>query len=99
MGVLNNFWRYSRLRFYILNSAWNISFWLNCEKIYKNVSYKKRIDDFHVDEIFKMTYKYETITKRRFVGYLYKGNMYFDNPGLKIDGRDVWQNWKRKGLI
>lgn len=90
MDVIKKWWKFSSLRFYILNTIWNYGFWLNAIKQYKIVSY------FTHDSIRRATQK---ITKKRFVGYFYKGEIYLDNPGLKIKDRDVWKHWKNKKLI
>jgi len=99
MGFLKQLWKYSSIRFYFLNLYWNISFWLFCKKIYKNINYEVNTDDFFTDDSFKLIYIKKKISKKRFYGYLYKNRIYLDNPGLQIKDRDVWNNWKSKGLI
>jgi len=96
-------WRHSSLRFYILNAIWNYKFWLFAEKMYKMHSYEVNDTELsleNVDITGKINFKKKRITKRRFVGYMYNGSMYLDNPGLRhtIDS-DTWEAWKRKGLI
>jgi hypothetical protein len=97
-------WRHSRLRFYILNALWNYKFWLFAEKIFKMHTYDV-IDDRDltledVDITGKINFKKKRVTKRRFVGYMYKGIMYLDNPGFKhtVDN-ETWNAWKSKGLV
>lgn len=97
--IYNSVWKYSKLRFYIKNAIWNYKFWLSCRKIYKTINYKVNDNDFFVDETFKMHYKKRNVQKKRFAGYIYKNNIYLDNPGLKIDDRKTWEKWKKKGLI
>jgi len=57
------------------------------------------VDDFYVDETFKMHYVKKKVSKKRFVGYMYKGNIYYDNPGLQIKDGDLWNKWKKDKLI
>lgn len=84
-------WRYSSLRFFILNASWNYRFWLNAKKQYEEKEYRPINENgFYTGEKKKI---------RKFVGYLYNGETYLDNPGLPIKDRDVWEKWKKKGLI
>jgi len=83
-------WKFSALRFYIKNSIWNYKFWLFCEKDYKNISYFKKL-------FYRMNK--QKILKNRFKGYRYQGKVYLDNPGVQIEDKEVWHEWKRKGLI
>ena len=78
---------------------WNYGFWLNSKKSYKTITIKQKLDEFDIDQAGKMHYKYKTINKKRFMGYFYKGIIYWDNPGFKIEDREEWLQWKRKGLI
>ena len=96
---LKNIWKYSHLRFYILNAMWNYKFWLNAKKLYRNISYQ--IDDGEYDMNFDYTLKKKkkTITKKRFVGYFFNNNVYIDNPGISVEDRETWVRWKKKGLI
>jgi len=87
---IKKWWKYSRFRFFLLNTIWNYSFWLNCTTVYNTVSYKKKTSSSN---------KTSVITKKRFVGYRYKGQLYLKNPGLKIEDRELWQVWRKKGLI
>ena len=96
---IRRYWKFSKARFYIKNSLWNYNFWIKCEKIYKTVNYTVNSGDFFVDEVFKMHYKQKSVTKKRFVGYMYKDNIYHDNPGMPIEDRETWEKWKSKGLI
>lgn len=97
-------WKHSRLRFYILNALWNYKFWLFSEKIFKERSYEVNLEtELDLDDLDvtgKMIYKKKKINKRRFIGYMYDGMMYLDNPGFKhtVD-KDTWKAWKNKGLI
>ena len=96
-------WKHSRLRFYLLNTIWNYKFWLFAEKIFRIHTYEIEDNNLsleNVDITGKIIYNKKWITKRRFVGYMYDGRMYLDNPGLKhtVD-IDTWQSWKKKGLI
>jgi len=96
-------WRHSRLRFYILNVVWNYNFWLFAEKIFKIHTYNvedKNLSLDNVDITGHIIYNKKRVDKRRFVGYMYDGRMYLDNPGFKhtVD-KVTWEAWKRKGLI
>ena len=91
--------RHSKVNFYYQNLIWNISFWIGCRKIYKIIYYKKKTDNFQVDTVGKMHYTYETIKKKRFSGYMYKNNIYLDNPGIQIKDRELWNSWRKKNLI
>lgn len=88
---MSNWWKYSALRFYILNAIWNYKFWLNAKKIYEEIAFSDKIDRFRKNE--------SKVMKKRFKGYLYKGNIYLDNPGISGIKRDVWKAWKDKKLI
>ena len=90
MSYLKRWWKYSSLRFYILNAKCNYSFWFFCKKEYKTIEY------FTYNSLRRSPKK---ISKKRFIGYRYKGHLYLDNPGLSIKERDVWEAWKKKGLL
>lgn len=98
MGFIKNIWKYSRVRFYLVNFIWNIKFWLFAKKIYQNRSYYIESDDFILDEAMRMVAKKKLVTRRRFVGYLFQGALYLDNPGFKID-YNTWKAWRKKKLI
>jgi hypothetical protein len=87
---IKRWWKYSAIRFYLLNASWNYRFWISCKKQYEEVTYFKK-GFFRNDS--------EKVTKRRFKGYLYKGKLYLDNPGVQKIERDVWETWKKRGLI
>lgn len=88
--MLKNWWKYSSLRFYILNTLWNYKFWLGAKKVFENITYNKK-DRFGILE--------SSITKKHFKGYLYNGKLFLDNPGIPNIERDVWEIWKTKKLI
>ena len=94
-----NIWKRSKLRFYILNTIWNYSFWLFAKKIFKNVTYEIEYGEYEMDDYFKLKRNKKRVAKRRFVGYFYKNNIYLDNPGFKINDRMDWEVWKKRGLI
>ena len=83
-------WKYSSLRFYVLNTVWNYGFWIRSKKIYREVAFFQK-DFFRINK--------KKVTKRRFEGYRYEGKTYLDNPGIQNIERDVWDVWKKKGLI
>lgn len=97
-------WKHSKLRFYILNTLWNYRFWFFAQKIFKNHSYNVVEKEFNLNDVDgytgKMKHKTVRKTRKRFVGYMYKGMMYLDNPGFKhtVDD-DAWKAWREKGLI
>ena len=90
---MKEWWKYSSLRFYILNAIHNYDFWLNSKKVFEKIEYLKP-----ASMSFRNN-KYDKITKKRFLGYKYKGKVYLDNPGLSITDRQVWEKWKKNGLI
>jgi len=91
--------RHSKLNFYLQNFLFNVSFWLRCRKLYKTIGYRKRTGNFDIDEVGRMHYKYTTVKKKRFVGYVYKNDIYLDNPGMQIKDREQWESWRKKNLI
>jgi hypothetical protein len=99
MGFLKNIWKHSRLRFYWLNAKWNYRFWLFAKKMFKNINYDIEDGEYQMDDYYNVKRNKKRISKRRFVGYLYKNQIYLDNPGFKINDRETWEVWKKKGLI
>lgn len=99
MKVLKNIWNHSRLRFYILNTVWNVKFWMNAKKLFKVVNYFIETENYEMADDLKIVTPKVNKTKRRFVGYMFKNNLYLDNPGFKINERETWKIWKKKGLI
>ena len=92
--------------FYILNTLWNYKFWLYKNKIckehiYEIVDENELLDLNNVDITGKIVYnKKKRVSKRRFIGYLYKNRMYLDNPGIRhLVKKSTWEVWKKKGLI
>lgn len=75
----------------MLNASWNYRFWLNAKKVYTETEYKPMNDSGF--------YTGETKRIRKFIGYIYNGKIYQDNPGLPIKDRELWKKWKEKGLI
>ena len=89
--MIKNWWKYSVLRFYVLNTCWNYKFWLNAKKIYELIpqtNYTNRLVENEIPG-----------SKKRFKGYMYKGRIYLDNPGIPNIERDVWNVWKDKKII
>jgi hypothetical protein len=89
--MLKKWWKYSSLRFYVLNAIHNYDFWLNSKKVYTKIEFPK-------SNSFRNN-KYIKEERKRFLGYEYKGKIYLDNPGLIINDRDLWERWKKKKLI
>lgn len=85
------------MRFFILNAIWNYSFWLNAKKIYKIVHYKHN-ENYTTDPYLFVVPTHDFESKRRFVGYMYKGQIYLDNPGRPID-LEEWRNLRKKKLL
>lgn len=83
-------WKFSSIRFYILNTVWNYNFWIRCTKEYTELKY------YHFESLRESP---KTIIKKRFVGYRYKGILYIDNPGFPIKDKEVWSCWKKKNLF
>lgn len=90
MSFINNKWKSSKVRFYLLNAKWNYSFWLFCKRKYAYVSYIK---------INPIKQNREKVIKKRFLGYEYKGKLYEDNPGMPMKSNSDWKIWRKKGLI
>lgn len=97
--MFKNLWKYSRLRFYILNTKWNYGFWLFAQKIYKENHFVVDINEYDMDYTFKLIPKKKKIHNRRFIGYMYKNNLYLDNPGIQGIDFDTLKVWKKKKLI
>lgn len=91
--MIKKWWKYSTLRFYVLNAVHNYGFWLNSKKTFETIEYLKPASMSFRNK------KYDKIIKKRFVGYYYKNKLYLDNPGLSITDRDVWEEWKKRKLI
>ena len=96
-------WKYSKLRFYILNTQWNYKFWLFAEKIFKEHFYDVDDEEYNLENLDvtgKMISKKTRVSRKRFIGYMHEGMLHLDNPGFKhtVD-KDTWTAWKNKGLI
>lgn len=95
-------WKYSKVRFYILNLIWNYKFWIFSEKIYQNHSFQvnEELDMNKTNPEGRVGYKKRTINQRRFIGYMFEGKMYLDNPGVKefVD-KETSRRWIEKGFI
>jgi len=90
LTTFKKWWKFSTLRFYLLNAAWNYNFWIRCTKEYKIIEY------YHLP-----TPRSQPVlkSKKRFVGYRFKNVLYMDNPGLQVSDKEVWKFWHHKGLI
>ena len=97
--MFKRFWKYSKLRFYILNALWNYKFWLFAKKMYKNDSYVIDINEYDMDYTFKLIPKKKKVNRKRFIGYMYKNGIYIDNPGIQGVDQDTLNVWKRKKLF
>lgn len=97
--MLKNLWKHSRVRFYILNTAWNYKFWIFAKKIYKEQYHTIETNEYDMDYTFKLIPKKKKIQRKRFIGYLYKDSIYIDNPGIQGIDQDTWNAWKRKKLL
>ncbi len=92
-------WKHSRIRFYILNALWNYKFWLFAEKMYQDTFFEIDTNEYEMDYTFKLIPKKKKIKRKRFVGYMYKGGVYLDNPGIQGIDQETWNAWRRKGLL
>ena len=99
MISLKKIWKSSRFRFYFINAKWNISFWLFAKKIFKEIIYETEDGEYIMDDFYKVVKPVKKITKRKFVGWFYKNNIYLDNPGMPIKTREEWEAWKKRGLL
>ena len=97
--MLKTWWKYSKLRFYILNTLWNYKFWLFAQKIYKQDQHIVEVNDYDMDYTFKLVPKKKKVNRKRFAGYMYKNNIYIDNPGIQGIDQDTWNVWRRKKLL
>jgi hypothetical protein len=97
--MLKNIWRHSRLRFYILNTFWNYKFWIFAKKIYKEHHHTIETNEYDMDYTFKLIAKKKKIQRKRFIGYLYEGSIYIDNPGIQGVDQDTWNAWRKKNLL
>lgn len=82
-------WKFSKLRFYYKNFLFNIEFFFMAKKQFSDIEYTKG------EAIFKP----ERVKRHRFKGYLFKGKIYTDNPGLLNIESSVWHYWKNKGYF
>ena len=99
MVIFKNIWKHSRLRFYILNFFWNIKFWFTAKKLFKTSNYYIEVENYEMDDYLKIVSPKTNVVKKRFIGYMFENKLYLDNPGFKIDDRETWKSWKKKGLI
>lgn len=98
--MFKNLWKHSKIRFYILNTLWNYQFWIFAKKIFRNVNHiVNDKDNYEMDYLLKLHATKKTISSKRFSGYLFKGKIYHDNPGIQNIDSDTWQAWRKKGLI
>ena len=95
MKNYSHIWKYSVLRFYILNFKWNLFFWLFAKKLYKNITYEITTD-YYIDLTNRLVGNKKKVIKKRFVGYFYKNIIYQDNPGLQGIDDLTWEKWKSK---
>jgi hypothetical protein len=78
---------FAKIKFYIKNAIWNYKFWLLAKRKY--VFYNYIIDN-------PIKQKKQKVSKKRFLGYEYKGNVYLDNPGKPIKNKEEWDIVKNK---
>lgn len=97
--MFKNLWKHSRVRFYIKNTIWNCGFWIFATKIYKDQYFNVNINEYDMDYTFKLIPKKKKIYSRRFIGYMYKNNIYLDNPGIQDIDQETWNAWRRKKII
>lgn len=98
--MFKNFWKYSKIRFYILNTIWNYKFWLFAKKIYRDKNHVvNNYENYEMDYAFTLKATKKMISSKRFSGYLFEGRIYHDNPGIQGIDNETWQAWRKKGLI
>ncbi len=97
--MFRNIWKYSKIRFYILNTIWNYRFWLFAKKMYQETYFDVVTNEYEMDITFKLIPKKKKVKRRRFVGYLFNGAIYLDNPGVQGVDKDTMTAWMKKGLI
>lgn len=98
--MIKKWWKYSSIRFYILNFLWNLNFMLHAKKIYRTQTNQVvDLDNIEMDYTLKLMPKKKTISSRRFSGYMFRGKIYHDNPGIQGIDYDTWIKWKKKKLI
>jgi hypothetical protein len=96
-------WKHSRLRYYLKNLYWNYSFWLHAKPVYKDFHYTTR-DNLDMNaalntEYVQVNFKSEKKLQKRFSGFMYKGKIYQDNPGIQGIDKETWDAWIKKKLI
>lgn len=98
-------WKNSILRFYWLNAKWNFGFWLNAKPCYEERKYQYVSDHFDLNknlDNLKVQGELDrkTGSQNRFKGYLYKGGLYMDNPGVQgtVD-EETRKHWLKKRWI
>jgi len=96
-------WKHSRLRFYWKNAIWNYQFWLHAKPIYKDHHYKVEdgldMEKALTQEVVQVKTKMKNKTQKRFAGFMYRGMLYQDNPGIQGIDKDTWDAWIQKGLV
>lgn len=73
---------------------------LHAKKIYRTES--RMVDDLDsisMDYTLKLKPNKKTITSKRFSGYLFRGQIYHDNPGIQGIDSETWLVWRKKKLI
>ena len=85
---------------------WNIGFWMNAKPCYEERTYTQSEESIDFDRNFdelksgKLHFELDAHTSsyKRFKGYLYRGGIYWDNPGVQCsvdsDTREHWFNKK-----
>ena len=97
--MFKNLWKHSKVRFYIKNTMWNYKFWLFAKKMYKETYFEVETNDYDMDITFKLIAKKKKIKRKRFIGYMYDGGIYLDNPGIQGIDQETLKAWRKKGLL
>lgn len=95
---LKEWWKFSKLRFWYENIIWNLKFWFLCKPTYKEITIPIETNEY-VDKLYTMKPKIKYIKKRRFEGYLYKGKIFLDNPGVQEIEEEVFEYWISQNWI
>lgn len=73
---------------------------LHAKKMYRTESRTvDDLDNISMDYTLKLKTNKKTIISKRFSGYLFRGQIYHDNPGIQGIDSETWLVWRKKKLI
>jgi hypothetical protein len=67
--------------------------------MYQETYFETNTNEYEMDITFKLNPKRKKIKRKRFLGYMYKGGLYLDNPGIQGIDQETWTAWGKKGLL